>query len=176
MLYLVPVPTTANIHATLVRLGIRSVYVAPLMQALTITTPVVTAIRNMGHLVHREMCYELLPTGVPSEASPTTLAGHGLSMDRLSGHKPRLHENIPDYGQRVRSWFTDYFMPRLYESPVPTIIVAPYDVCMLIAEYLTKFQQDRAILPTVPAGLRRTGAILEYVNRGMALQATRFIY
>lgn len=179
MLYLVPIvlsnDSASMVVATMIRLGIQAFYVAPLAVALELTTPVIQRARTVGHLTQREMCAELLKTQTRPNVTDAILKAHGLTINRLSGHMPSAQETMQEYGQRVRSWFTDYFLPRLHQSPVPTVIVAPYDVCMLIAEYLTKFQMNRAILPSIPEKLRRPGSILEYVNSGTTLQASRFI-
>lgn len=179
MLYLVPTHDDRQpgiaISSILFNRGVRSLYLPPRASILTGTHPLSTAVRKSGNTFLRELCYNLLVTGQCANVDEALLKRLGISRNMVDGYMPDIHESTEEYAQRVRSWFTNVLMERLKESPIPTAIVADYDVCMIIAEYLTAHQMDRTILPHIPQRLRQDGTVLEYQNSGLGLEATRFL-
>lgn len=179
MLYLVPTHNdrspSMRVCSTLFLNGVRALYMPPRMSIVHGTHPLSHSVRKSGNTFLRELCYNLLVSGQCANVTQNFLKQYGMTRNMVDGYMPDIDETTEEYAQRVRSWFTDVFMDRLKTSPIPTAIVADYDVCMTIAEYLAKHQMNRAILPHIPGRMRQHDAMLEYQNSGFGLEATRFL-
>lgn len=178
MLYLVPevsdLQTVRGVCRALYGLGVQAAYMPPLTSVVRAIYPLRCAIKKQGNIFRSELCFELLERNQGPDLTENSLRQYGLTMNNFNGHRPQPNETNQEYNLRVTAWFTDFFEPRLHESPLPTAIVAPYEVCMIIAAHLTNHQRNRAINPQIPTGLRAPGAILEYTNSGFHLEATAF--
>lgn len=157
------------------RLGVKAVYSAPHRRALGTVAPFLLNRRRHGILVRVEAHYALtdavyLPQNKPLLMDIAEAKSYGLNDHALWGVAPGP-ETSEEYQRRVIDWFTNDFMPKYMDAPLPTVIVADGMTIATVAYYLMRHKPYDRVAPLITA--LKPASVMEFQPEGLTLEYTR---
>ena len=156
-------------------LGVQVVYAAPYRRALDTVKFFITERKRKGEFVRAEVHYDIcngifLPEQQPHSLSMERVQDCGLNRQLVMGNMPQP-ESFDNYRRRILDWFTNEFLSKYEDAPIPTVIVADTMTLAIITYYIMN-KMSYTIAKQVVNSLRYA-SVHEFRSNGFRLDYSR---